>query len=110
MEIQVTASGNAWIVSVSGKLDALSASEYEKSVAQLIADGKIYLVVDFAELSYISSAGLRVLLSTAKQLKPKGGAAVFANLQEGVRDVLEMTGFSSILAIHPSVEDALAAL
>ncbi|GAB1394967.1 STAS domain-containing protein [Rhodocyclaceae bacterium] len=110
MEIQTKASGNAWIVSVTGKLDALSAPEYEKAVTQLITDGKIHLVVDFAELSYISSAGLRVLLSTAKQLKPKGGAALFANLQEGVRDVFEMTGFSSILAIHPSVEAALAAL
>lgn len=110
MEIKIKESGNAWIVSVSGKLDALSAPEYEKTVAQLIADDKIRLVVDFAELSYISSAGLRVLLSTAKQLKPKGGTALFVNLQEGVRDVLEMTGFSSILAIHPSVEAALAAL
>jgi len=109
MEIQIKASSNAWIVSVAGKLDALSAGEYEKAVSQLITEGKTRLVVDFAELSYISSAGLRVLLSTAKQLKPKGGVALFVNLQDGVRDVLEMTGFSSILAIHPSVDAALAA-
>lgn len=110
MEIQVKETGNAWVVAVTGKLDAVSAGDYEKAINQLIADGKTRLVIDFADLSYISSAGLRVLLSTAKQLKPKGGAALFANLQEGVRDVFEMTGFSSILGIHPSVDAALAAL
>lgn len=109
MEIQIQESGNAWVVSVAGKLDAVSAADYEKAVSQLIADGKTALVADFANLSYISSAGLRVLLSTAKQLKPKGGKVVFANLQDNVREVFEMTGFSSILSIHPSVEAALAA-
>lgn len=109
MEIQIQESGNAWVVSVAGKLDAVSAADYEKAVSQLIAEGKTALVADFANLSYISSAGLRVLLSTAKQLKPKGGKVVFANLQDNVREVFEMTGFSSILSIHPSVEAALAA-
>ncbi|WP_415035662.1 STAS domain-containing protein [Azonexus sp.] len=110
MEIQVEDSGNAWVVAVSGKLDAVSASEYEKVVGQLIAEDKTRLVVDFANLSYISSAGLRVLLSTAKQLKPKGGSVVFASLQDNVREVFEMTGFSSILGIHPSLAAALAAV
>ncbi|MFA5626443.1 MAG: STAS domain-containing protein [Thiohalomonadaceae bacterium] len=110
MEIQVTDSGQALVVSVVGKLDAVSASDYEKAVSELIADGKTRFVVDFANLSYISSAGLRVLLSTAKQLKPKGGDIMFANLQDNVLEVFEMTGFSSILSIHPSLEAALAAL
>ena len=110
MKIDVQTSENAWIVSVSGKLDAVSAADYEKAISALIDEGKLRLVVDFAELSYISSAGLRVLLSTAKQLKPKGGVALFAGLQDNVREVFEMTGFSAILGIHPSTEAALAAL
>jgi len=110
MEIQVKESGKACVVSVAGKLDAVSAGDYEKAISQLINDGKTHFVVDFANLSYISSAGLRVLLSTAKQLKPKGGTVVFANLQENVREVFEMTGFSSILGIHPSLEAAISAL
>ncbi len=110
MEIQVQDSGKASVVAVTGKLDAVSAGGYEKAIAQLIADGKTCLVIDFANLGYISSAGLRVLLSTAKQLKPKGGTVLFANLQDNVREVFEMTGFSSILGVHPSVEAALAAL
>ncbi|MBK5914197.1 STAS domain-containing protein [Rhodocyclus purpureus] len=110
MEIQVQERGNAWIVAVTGKLDAVSAADYEKTVRQLIADGKTRFVVDFAELSYISSAGLRVLLSTAKQLKPVGGEVRFANLQDNVREVFEMTGFSSILGIHPSVDAALVGM
>ena len=110
MNIDVKAAERAWILSVSGKLDAVSAPEYEKAVSALIEEGKLRIVVDFANLSYISSAGLRVLLSTAKQLKPKGGVAVFACLQDNVREVFEMTGFSAMLGIHPSTEAALAAL
>lgn len=110
MEIQVQETGNAWVVAVAGKLDAVSAGDYEKAVRQLITDGKTRFVIDFAELSYISSAGLRVLLSTAKQLKPIGGVVCFANLQDNVREVFEMTGFSSILGIHPSVDAALAGM
>ncbi len=110
MEIHVEETGQAWVVSVTGKLDAVSASDYEKAIGKLIADGKMRFVVNFAALTYISSAGLRVLLSTAKQLKPKGGVALFANLQDNVQEVFEMTGFSSILSVHPSLEAALAAL
>ena len=109
MDIQIEQSGDAWVVSVAGKLDALSAGDYEKAVNQLLADGKTRLVINFAELRDISSAGLRVLLSTAKQLKPKGGQALFANVQGNVLEVFEMTGFSTILGLHDSVDAALAA-
>ena len=110
MEIRIQESGRACVVSVAGKLDALTADDYEKAVNQLIADGKIRFVVDFSELSYISSAGLHVLLVSAKQLKAKGGLALFANLLGNVREVFEMTGFSTILGLHDSVDAALAAL
>ena len=110
MEIQVQESGTAHVVSVTGKLDAVSAGDYEKVVSQLIAEDKTRLVVDFANLSYISSAGLRVLLSTAKQLKPKGGAVVFANLQDNVREVFEMTGLLSLFRVCDSLPEAIAAV
>ncbi|MBS1229210.1 MAG: anti-sigma-factor antagonist [Proteobacteria bacterium] len=110
MEIRIQESGRATVVAVAGKLDALSAGDYEKAVNQLIAEGKTRFVVDFAKLDYISSAGLRVLLTTAKQLKPRGGVALFANVPGNVREVFEVTGFGSILDIHDSVDAALAAL
>ena len=110
MEIQIRESGAACVVTVAGKLDTLTAGDYEKAMNQLIAQDKTRLVIDFAELSYISSAGLRVLLATAKQLKPKGGLTVFANLQGNVREVFEMTGFCTILGLYDSVDAALAAL
>ena len=110
MEITTQASGNAWIVAVSGRLDTLTAPEYEKTLSTLIDDGKIHLVVDFSALTYISSAGLRALVATGKKLKKAGGNAVFAKLQESVRDVFEMTGFHTMLSLFDSVEDAQAAL
>ena len=110
MEIRIQESGRAWVVAVDGKLDALSAGDYEKAMSQLISEGKTRFVVDFAKLDYISSAGLRVLLTTAKQLKPKGGVALFANVPGNVREVFEVTGFDTILDLHDTVDAALAAL
>ncbi len=110
MKIQIREAGHAWVLSVSGKLDAVSALDYSKTIGQLITDGKTRFVVDFAELSYISSAGLRALLSTVKQLKSVGGFVRFANLQGNVQEVFEMTGFLSIMDLHTSVDAALAGM
>jgi anti-anti-sigma factor len=110
MEIRVRESAGAPVVAVSGKLDALSAGDYEEAMNRLFADGKARFVVDFAGLTYISSAGLRAILSAAKQSKARGGQAAFANVRGNVLNVMEMTGFASILSLHDSVDAALKAL
>lgn len=110
MEIQVREAAGAAVVAVSGKLDALSAGEYEEAMNRLFAAGKVRFVVDFSGLTYISSAGLRVILAAAKQSKAQGGQAAFANAWGNVLNVLEMTGFTSILKLHGSVDAALKAL
>lgn len=110
MEIRIQESGRAWVVAVAGKLDALSVGDYEKAMSQLIGAGKMRFVVDFAKLDYISSAGLRVLLTTAKQLKPKDGAALYANVPGHVREVFAVTGLDSILELYDTLDAAVAAL
>jgi anti-anti-sigma factor len=110
MKIEIRESAEAPVVAVSGKLDALTAAEYEKAMDRLFADGKAKFVVDFADLTYISSAGLRALLGAAKRSKASGGQALFANARGNVLNVIEMTGFASILSLHESVEAALKAL
>jgi anti-anti-sigma factor len=110
MTIEVRELAGAPVVAVSGKLDALTAADYENAMDRLFADGKAQFVVDFAGLTYISSAGLRVLLAAAKQSKARGGQALFANVHGNVLNVIEMTGFASILSLHESVEAALKAL
>lgn len=110
MEIGTKIETNATIVTITGRLDAVTAPEYEKKVHELIDSGTIRFVVDFEKLDYISSAGLRGLLVTAKLLKAKGGQVRFANVKGTVKEVFDISGFGSIFQMDESVAAALAAL
>jgi anti-anti-sigma factor len=107
MEIETRKEKNATVVSVTGKMDAVSSPELEKELSQLMAEGEKDFVIDFAGLDYISSAGLRVILATAKRLKEKEGKILLASLQDMVKEVFEISGFSAIIPIYESVESAL---
>ena len=110
MEFQTRKETGGVVVSLSGRLDAVTAPEYEKRVRELMEGGEVCFVIDFERLDYISSAGLRGLLVTARQLKAKGGQLRFANVQGGVRSVFDMSGFVSMFPIDDSVAAALGAL
>jgi anti-sigma B factor antagonist len=66
------------------------------------------VVIDFENLDYISSAGLRIILKTTKDLKRTEGNIVLCAMQDYVKEVFEIAGFDSFLPIVPTVEDALA--
>ena len=84
-------------LSLEGRLDTVTAPELEKAVTELTnADS---LVIDLAKLEYISSAGLRVLLSAHKSFVKKGGMTV-KNVNEVVADIFDVTGFKDILNIQ----------
>ncbi|MCX5825855.1 MAG: STAS domain-containing protein [Deltaproteobacteria bacterium] len=84
-----------------------TAPEFEKGLLALMAGGDSTLVLNFNGLEYISSAGLRSILSTAKQLKAKDGKMLFAGLQGPVKDVFKISGFGSIFKIFDTEEEAL---
>ncbi len=85
-------------VNVEGRIDTATAPEFEqKTKAEL--DGVTELVLDFSELNYISSAGLRVLLSLQKTMN-KQGSMKLIGVNETVRDIFEVTGFSDILTVE----------
>ena len=96
MRIDFTKSGGSVTAAINGRLDTTTAPELERFLADNLADADA-LVIDCAELIYISSAGLRVLLSAHKRLK---GALRLKNVSELVMEVLEMTGFTDILVIE----------
>jgi anti-anti-sigma factor len=110
MAIETRKAGNSVVVSVSGRLDAVTAPAYEKAVRGLVEDGATRMVVDFEQLDYISSAGLGELIVTLKLLKEKGGQLAVANVRGNVLSVFEMCGIQKLLGIHNSVADALAAV
>jgi len=107
MEIATRKEGGATVVSVKGRIDAVTAPEFEKGLLALIANGDTKLILNFGELEYISSAGLRSILTMAKQLKAKDGKMFFADLQRPVKDVFKISGFGSLFKILDTEEEAL---
>ena len=110
MEIDTRKEKNATVVEVTGKMDAVSSPEFEKKLLELMGEGEKDFVIDFAALYYISSAGLRVILTTAKKLKEKEGKLLLSSLKDMVKEVFEISGFAAIIPIYESVEAALADL
>ena len=97
MEIRKESKDNNLVVKVSGRLDTTTAPELEAYLRDEL-DGVSELTLDFEDLEYISSAGLRVLLATQKRMNEQGSMRL-TGVCDVVMEVLELTGFSSILTI-----------
>ena len=98
MEIKKERQGETLVIYLIGRLDATTAPELDKEMAASLTGVK-ELVFDLAELSYIASAGLRVLLVAQKRMS-KQGSMKLRNICEDVREVLDMTGFADFLTIE----------
>ncbi len=107
MHIHIDERPNALVVSVAGKIDASNSPEIEKEIATSTATVQKILLLDLQGLEYMSSAGLRVVLISAKNLKAKGLDLLISGLQGPVKDVFELSGFYSIFKIFPTLEEAL---
>lgn len=83
-------------LSLGGRLDTITAPELEAEL-NTIGDGIRELVLDFTDLSYLSSAGLRVILAAQKMMAKSSGSMVVRNVPEPVMEVFEITGFKEIL-------------
>ncbi len=98
MKIDKQVNGNEIVVSLAGRLDTITAPELEEQLASGLDDME-KLTFDMEKLEYISSAGLRVLLSAQKKMSKKGGMIV-KNVSEEVMEIFEVTGFADILVIE----------
>ncbi len=96
------------VVKVEGRIDASNSGELQSFVATLIDNGVESLLLDFAKVPYISSAGLQVLLMVAKKLRGGKKRFVLCYPQENVREVLDLTGFSNIITIVDDLYQAQA--
>ena len=99
MEINKTLDGSKLTVALSGRLDTTTAPVFEKELKESL-DSVDDLTLDFSGLEYISSAGLRVLLSAQKMLNASGGAMKIVAANDIVKEIFEVTGFSDILTIE----------
>ena len=98
MTIEIKRNSNETVIALVGRLDTTTAPALDKTIQEDIGDTK-NLVLDIKGLEYISSAGLRVLLSAQKKLQKCGSMKVI-NVCEEVMEVFEMTGFADILVIE----------
>ena len=113
MNISTRTHNDISVVAFAGNLDSNTSPQAQQALDGILAGGVKKLVVDFTALDYISSAGLRVLLSAAKRLSGPGGAGGalrLFGLNETVREVFQISGFSTILALFATEADALRGL
>ena len=107
MDIKTEKFPSALCVSVSGRLDSLTSPELESHVLPLLEQEPM-IVLDLQAVEYVSSAGLRVFLMIAKSSNRQRRQFLICNVRQEINDVIEMSGFASILTIKPTLQDALA--
>ena len=107
MNASVEPLGEVIIVHVADSVDGLTAEDLQRVFSSEVEAGRKNLVADFAGVDYTSSAGLRVLLATLKQTRSRGGDLRLAAPRPEVSKVLDLSGFTGILRVFPTVDDAV---
>jgi anti-anti-sigma factor len=110
MELTTAKIGPVSVVDAAGRIDSVTAKSLEEKLLGLIREAPSALVVDFAKVDYVSSAGLRVLLVAAKHSKAAHCNFALCSLKAQVRQVFDISGFDTIMAILPDRASALAAV
>ncbi len=105
--MEIRTEGDVTVAIMVPRFDASNANDIEMVLQGLIAKGVKKLVCDFSQTEYIASAGLRVLLSTAKSLQKSGGQIFIVSMKPFVHEVFEISGFSQIFKVYPSQKEAL---
>jgi len=107
MEIIQEIQSGIEIFRVKGRLDSNTAALLEERLNKSLENGTARMVMDFQDLDYISSAGIRVILKTVKSLKRTNGNIVLCSLQDYVQEVFQIAGFDTYLTIEQNMELAI---
>ena len=107
MQILIKKTNDVTVLAFEGRLDTQTSPDAQQQLTRLIEAGEKRFIVDFEKLDYISSAGLRVLLVAAKQLKGIDGELRICSLNEVVGEVFDISGFTTIFKIFGSEPEAL---
>jgi anti-anti-sigma factor len=98
---------NAQLVRFVGDLDATNVETVVEKVFNLLNDGFVNIIADFAKLRYVNSTGLGILLHFSKSAKEKGGSFKIANVNENVYEIIEIIGATSLLEIYDELDEAI---
>ena len=108
LNINLTEKEGVVIVNLEGNLDTNTAPEAEAKIDESLAAGTAKIVINLENTKYVSSAGLRVFLATAKKMTAAGGAVKLCSPNVVVQEILDISGFSTILDVKGTEEEALA--
>jgi anti-sigma B factor antagonist len=108
--MEIKTEGDITVAFIVPRFDAYTANEVEMALRELIAKGSKKIVCDFSHTDYVASAGLRVLLSSAKSLQKLGGQIVMVSLKPYVHEVFEISGFTQLFKIYNSQSEAFQSL
>lgn len=97
----------ALILEVEGRIDSSNAKRFESALLSPIDKGRTHIIIDLKNLSYISSAGLRVFLMAAKKTYQAGGILILCGTGPQIREVFDVSGFSRLMMIVDTRQEAL---
>jgi len=108
MKIATEEVGSTTVLGIEGNLDTATAGEADTHIDGVVAAGATRVLLDFSELDFISSAGLRTLLLAGKKLKRQGGELCLCSLNETVKDVFDISGFSALFKVYADRSEAIS--
>ena len=110
MQIDINPQDGITILKVSGRMDATTVTEFTEECQKQIKNGGGRFIVELAGLEYISSAGLRGILTIGKACKAAKATLAFCSMQAMVADMFKLSGFTSILTVYATLDEALAGM
>ena len=107
MEIRVREAGNIKILDFAGKLDTGTSPEAETAISKVLESGCNKLIINLKGIEYVSSSGLRVFLVIQKKMMSLKGQFRLCSLQPGIKEIFDISGFSSIFSLFPDKDGAM---
>lgn len=108
MDITIKTAGNCSTFHLKGRLDLTSSSELKEKVKEYLDQGKVNIILDLAQVDFINSSGLGILVSTLKEVRTVKGRIALCSLAPYVQEIFEITQLSHIFDIYPGEEEAFS--
>lgn len=98
------------VLNIKGRVDASVSAQIHEKIMDEIESGCSKMVIDFSDVNYISSAGLRVMIYASKALTKKSGAFSICALNKNIEKIFEVSGLSTLFSIHETLDSSLASM
>lgn len=110
LEVKIKKVDDIVVFQLVGSLDTNTAPDAELEINKYLEQGSKKMIINLEESQYVSSAGLRIFLATAKKMTAAGGAVKFCSPNEVVKEILDISGFSTILDVRATEEEAMSSI